>query len=315
MISNGKEDKPVSDFLHVIVNKNSGTVLRLGEETVTKMLYDALGERIHSFHMIEGSQMCGKIDRLTQSDSRSILIGGGDGSATCAAELLQGSDVHFGVLPLGTMNLLAQDLGSAPTFEETMARFKTLKEDTIDMGLVNGRMFLCSAVVGLVPESAVVREEIRETGSIEAAARFMGTIAKGMVGSISQDLFLRQSEHDAPVPLNTTSLIISNNRFTCKPEDISARFARDTLKDGYLAVYSAAPKDIIDGLRLLMKMWQGQWQDDQSVIAFETPELIVDAAEKEILVSLDGEPVKMHAPLKFKLHRQSLSVLRLELSS
>lgn len=305
----------MSDFLHVIVNKNSGTVLRLGEETVTKMLHDTLGERIYSFHMVEAEQMCEKIDRLTQSDSRGILIGGGDGSATCAAELLQGTDVHFGVLPLGTMNLLAQDLGSAPTFEETIARFQGIREDTIDLGLVNGRMFLCSAVIGLVPESAIVREELRETGSIEAAAKFMATVARGITGSQSQELLLRQSESDEPVPLNTTSLIISNNRFVNQPEDINSRFARDTMKDGYLAVYSAAPRDIIDGLRLLMKMWQGQWQDDQAVIAFETPALIVDSPAKEILVSLDGEPIKMHAPLKFKLHRQSLPVLRLELAS
>lgn len=304
----------MTDFLHVIVNKNSGTVLRLGEETVTKMLHDALGERIYSFHMIEASQMCAKIDRLTQSDSRSILIGGGDGSATCAAELLQGTNVHFGVLPLGTMNLLAQDLGSAPTFEETLARFKSLQEDKIDLGLVNGRMFLCSAVIGLVPETAIVREEIREGAGLEAVGRFMGTVARGMAGGIEQELFLRQKNTDEPVPLKTTSLIISNNRFTHQPEDVAARFRRDTLKDGYLAVYSAAPKDIIDGLRLLMKMWQGQWQDDSAVIGFETPELIVDGPEKEILVSLDGEPLKMHGPLKFQLHRQALPVLRLELS-
>jgi diacylglycerol kinase family enzyme len=302
--------------LHVVINKNSGTVLRLGEERVSNIIREKLGARLHSLRLLEPSQMCEVLEKLVRSKSGDILIGGGDGSATCAAEILQdSSETHLGVLPLGTMNFLAQDLGSAPTFEESMERFQGFYSDTIDIGVVNDRLFLCNAVVGLVPESAVAREEIRETGALEAMARLITTITRGMGGSVEQQLSLQQDGEDRPIALKTTSLIISNNRFIQRPEDMSARFARDTLKDGHLAVYSAAPKDIIDGLRLLMKMWQGQWQEDETVVSFETSSLIVNSEEKETLVSLDGEPVSLQSPLKFKLKRQALPVLRMDLAA
>lgn len=301
--------------IHVIINKFSGTVLRLGEDTVTKMIQDALGSRLKALHMTEASQMCAKIDELGHADDVDLLVGGGDGTAVCAAEHLKDRGVHFGVLPLGTMNLLAQDLGSASTFEETMKRLTRLYEDKIDLGVVNGRFFLCSAVIGLVPESAIVREEIREEGTIDAVSRFVSTIARGMAGNASNVLNIRQQDSDNPIRLETTSLIISNNRFVKNPDVAAERFLRESLKGGNLAVYSAAPKDIMDGLRLMVKMVQGTWQEDDAIFSFETPSMIVDTEQNETLISLDGEPLEMKSPLKFSIEHNKLAVFRMELAA
>ncbi len=304
--------------LHIIINRFSGTVLRLGEDRVGEMLKEAFGDRIQSLHMVDAKDMCTTIDALGHNPQDvDLVLGGGDGTAVCAAEHLAGRGVHFGILPLGTMNLLAQDLGSAPTFEETMTRLQGFREDTIDLGIVNERFFLCSAVIGLVPESAVAREEIRDenASTIGALTRFVTTIARGMGGIDKQTLQLRLEEGASPIALETTSLIVSNNRFVRNPEVASERFLRETLKDGKLAVYSAAPSDMMDGLRLMMKMVQGTWQEDEAVFSFETPLLMVDAPQEKILVSLDGEPLEMTSPLKFSVKNKSLSVLRMELTT
>lgn len=303
--------------LHIIINKYSGTVLRLGEARVEELVRGAFGGSVDSFHMVEAKDMCATIDALGHDPaSHDLVIGGGDGSAVCAAEHLAKRNVHFGILPLGTMNLLAQDLGAAPTFEETIERFAAYREDMIDLGIVNDRFFLCSAVIGLVPESAIAREELRDENSstLDALARFVTTIARGMGGVDKQSLQLQLSQ-GAPFALETTSLIISNNRFVRNPEVAAARFMRETLKDGKLAVYSAAPEDMIDGLRLLVKMIQGDWQEDQAIFSFETPSLDVTGPQQKILVSLDGEPLEMTSPLKFSIERKSLPVLRMDLKS
>lgn len=299
---------------HVIINKNSGAVLRLGEDTVQKMIEEAFGTSLASLHMIDTKEICPAVDSLVHAGAAShLVVGGGDGSAVCVAEHLMGRNIHFGVLPLGTMNLLAQDLGASSTFEETMKNFAGFKEDHIDAGMVNDRLFLCSAVIGLIPESALVREELRGGLELGALARFVAGIARGMGGIDKQSLQLSLSEDAASFALETTSLIISNNRFLRRPEDPAARFLRESLKDGKLAVYSAAPSDMIDGLRLVMKMVQGAWQEDDSVLSFETSSLIVDAKGRDILVSLDGEPIEMTLPLKFFVQSTVLPVLRMEL--
>lgn len=304
--------------LHVLINKFSGTVLRLGEARVEELVRGAFGGNIQSFHMVEAKDMCAAIDALGHDPADTdLVVGGGDGTAVCAAEHLAKRGVHFGILPLGTMNLLAQDLGAAATFEETMERFGRYYEDDIDIGIVNDRFFLCSAVIGLVPESAIAREEIRDENSstLDALTRFITTIARGMAGIDKQTLRLRLAEGDTPFALETTSLIISNNRFVRRPEVAAERFMRETLKDGKLAVYSASPGGMMDGLRLMTKMVQGSWQEDEAVFSFETPKMLVEGPDGNILISLDGEPMELSSPLKFSVQGKALPVLRMELQS
>ena len=303
------------DKFVILINKNSGTVLRLGEEKVRAMITERLGDRIVSLELLETKDVQTWLHKLAAEKPKGVLVGGGDGTAVCAAEILGPAKVPFAVLPLGTMNLLAQDLGSAVTFEQTLERLETFVSDEIDVGLCNGRMFLCSAVVGFVPESAVVREELREAASFETFSRFVGTIRRGLGGDMSHKLSIRRNEGEAAHTLETTSLIISNNAFVKNPASGAERFLRETLTTGKLGVYSAAPKDIMDGLKIALALWQGDWQEQESIMSFQTPELIVDTPDRDILVSLDGEPVTMDLPLKFSVLPRGLPVLRLELAA
>jgi diacylglycerol kinase family enzyme len=300
--------------MRVLINKNSGTVRRLGEEAVKGLLAQHLGHIAGGPEFLEGAEI-GPLLKGIVGESEGVLVGGGDGTAALAAEILGEAKTPFGILPLGTMNLLAQDLGAAPSFEATLENFSRLYSDNIDAGTVNGRSFLCSAVVGFVPESAVVREELREEASLGALARFIGTIQRGMSGDIRSKLLLRLKEEHTPYALETTSLVVSNNSFAKHPGPDESRFRRETLTDGMLAVYSAAPKDMLDGLRIALSLWQGDWQDHESILSFTTKELIVDAEERKVLVSLDGEPVEMEAPLRFSIRARSLPVLRWELKT
>lgn len=303
--------------VHIVINCKSGTFLRLGADTVEQNIRKALGAAVASYHCVEPDKIATTLKTLDQADQngrpRDVLVGGGDGSAVCAAETIGFSGRKFGMLPLGTMNLLAQDLGAAASFEETMARFERLEEDRIDLGRVNDRLFLCSAVLGVVPESAKAREDLRDEGSLDALSRFLQTITRGMSGEDAQHLKLRSDCHSAPHAIDCTSLIISNNRFTQSPTNWSQRFLRDTLHDGKLAVYAAAPSSMMEGLRLMVKMLQGTWLEDETIQSFETPSLIVETQEENPWLSLDGEPLRMTSPLYFRIEPRALPVLRLQL--
>ena len=298
--------------IDVFINKSGGSVLRLGEEKVSALLKEALGDRIGDLAFIESGDLTNTLDKIANKNP--LLIGGGDGTAVCAAQILGPRGIPFGVLPLGTMNLLAQDLGSHPTFEQTLSAFDDVKVDRIDVGIVNGKMFLCSAVIGFVPESAVAREELREETSLAALTKFLSTIKRGMSGDMKETLYLQGKDTDEPFPLETTALIVSNNRFVQNGADPAAgRFLRESLKDGKLAVYSAAPQSVLDGLKIAFSMWQGNWQDNESILSFEAEELIVSTQDRKILISLDGEPVEIKSPLRFSVQRQSIPVLRLNM--
>lgn len=300
-------------MMPVLVNKKSGTVLRLGQDVVSGHLKEALGGQLGEVRFMEGGEIAEALHHLGERAAHGVLVGGGDGTAVSVAQSLAKTDIPFGILPLGTMNLLAQDLGAAPTFEETMSRIKRLVPDQIDTGLLNGRMFLCSAVIGFVPEGAIAREALRTEADFETVTNFLGTIARGMGGDIRQKLTLKSRLDDEAYPIDTTSLVVSNNGFVRKPLEAEHRFFRPSLTDGKLAVYSAAPRDMMDGLKMALSLWQGDWQDHGSIRSFETPELVVETQEDKTLVALDGESVEMESPLHFTVGRKSVRVFRMEL--
>lgn len=300
-------------MMPVVINKNSGTVLRLGEENVESQLRAALPGRIGKVLFLEGGEIGPALQGLRSENANGLLVGGGDGSAVCAAETLGKAGVPFGVLPLGTMNLLARDLGAAATFGETLARLGAFVPDRIDAGLVNGRTFLCSAVIGFVPEGALAREAMRDDTGLETVVGFLGTMARGIGGDIRHVLNLKSRPEDAGRTLETTSLVIANNSFIRHPSEAGHRFFRQSLKDGKLAVYSAAPRDMMDGLTMALSVLQGDWQDHDSIRSFETTGLVVETANRTELVSLDGEPVELQTPLHFTVSCKSIPVLRMEL--
>jgi diacylglycerol kinase family enzyme len=161
----------------------------------------------------------------------------------------------------------------------------------------------------------VAREALRENTGLQTITNFIGTITRGMRGEIKQVLNLKSRHTDKPYPLETTALIVSNNSFIVKPSDAAQRFLRESLHDGKLAVYSASPRDMMDGLKMALSLWQGDWQDHESVMSFETSELIVETEDKNVLVSLDGEPKEMQSPLHFTMKETSVPVLRMELKA
>ena len=89
-----------------------------------------------------------------------LIISGGDGSVAEAADVVAGTDVVLGVVPGGTGNLLAVNLG-LPT--DPAAAFKAATHGlvrSIDVGRANGRVFLL--VAGIGADARMVRDADRD---------------------------------------------------------------------------------------------------------------------------------------------------------
>ena len=88
-------------------------------------------------------------EHAVQAGADLVLACGGDGTVTACAEGVAGSNVPLGILPLGTGNLLARNVGLPQDWPEALAVALTGVGQPLDSGTVNGRSFVVMAGLGL----------------------------------------------------------------------------------------------------------------------------------------------------------------------
>src|SRR5688572_9538807 len=102
--------------------------------------------------------------RLADGRYAAIVAAGGDGTVSAVAAGLAGTGTPLAVMPLGTLNHFARDLGMSKDLDEcarAIARGETMP---IDVGEVNGRVFINNASIGIYPEIVMERDAACKTG-------------------------------------------------------------------------------------------------------------------------------------------------------
>lgn len=106
------------------------------------------------------SELAGRIRCAVESGARRVLVAGGDGSIATAAHALRGKACELAILPGGTLNHLAQDLGLPSDLDEAVRVAAGTTTRTIDVGEVNGRVFLNTSSVGVYVTYVRTRERL-----------------------------------------------------------------------------------------------------------------------------------------------------------
>ncbi|OYW79126.1 MAG: diacylglycerol kinase, partial [Asticcacaulis sp. 32-58-5] len=145
---------------NILINKRSGTVLNMGEPAIESAI-ETSGIEVAELCFCEPQDMADTLTRMAKSEAP-LLIGGGDGTIRETAAALVGRKKAFGVLPFGTMNLMAKDLGLNSLQAALKAYADGHEVQAVDAGFVNGELFLCCASIGTMPQASVFREENRD---------------------------------------------------------------------------------------------------------------------------------------------------------
>ena len=94
-----------------------------------------------------------------------IVAGGGDGTVNAVASAVVGHGTKkLGVLPIGTLNHFARDLGIPIELEDAIEVIFAGSERVVDVGEVNGRIFVNNSSVGLYPAIVRLRESLQKSG-------------------------------------------------------------------------------------------------------------------------------------------------------
>jgi diacylglycerol kinase family enzyme len=211
-----------------------------------------------------------------------IGMAGGDGSQATVAAVAAKHDVPFVCVPAGTRNHFAFDLGiDRNDVVAALDLFDNGTERRIDLGRVNGRVFVnnvAMGVYGAVVESPEYRDHKMRT-VIDMLPQLVGPRAERF------DLHFAGrdgTEHDSAL-----LILVSNNSYTLDPRPQVG--TRGTLDHGVLGVIAVAGPP------------------PQGLEEWSTPGFRIDSATT-VPVGIDGESVSMSPPLLFDSDRQALRV-------
>ena len=137
-------------MIPVLVNRDGGTAAALGDELqpAVEAAFAAADIEIE-LHILRGGEMRAAVEALKGHPL--VVVGGGDGTLGCAAACFADSDTTLGILPLGTRNHLARELGVPLDLPGAARLFVDYPTRAIDLARANGRVFVNNASDRAVP--------------------------------------------------------------------------------------------------------------------------------------------------------------------
>ena len=232
-----------------------------------------------------------------------IAAGGGDGTvSTVAAALVDGS-IALGVLPLGTLNHFAKDMKLPLGLDaavEVVARGATRR---IDVGEVNGRVFINNSSLGLYPDIVRDREQQRRLGRGKWPALLWATL-----GALKRFPFLgvRLSVDGKPGVRRTPFVFVGNNVYLMEGFAIGERARLDS---GCLSLYVAQRPGRLRLLLLALRALVGKLEQARDFDALRAAEIDIESKRRRLRVATDGEITVMTPPLRYRIRAASLAVV------
>ena len=294
----------MSSAVPVIINAGAGNphVEDRSRELTALLLAGGIQTDVRLAHT--GEEIDTLVRAAVDERPRMMIAAGGDGTISTAAAALAGTDIPLGVLPFGTLNHFAKDLGIPLELETSVQNIIENNAIAVDVGEVNGRVFINNSSLGLYPD--IVRDRERQQSrlgrgkwraflwaSLSALRRFPFLIVRIEVESTKRDFI-------------TPVVFIGNNEYQMQGFDIGAR---ESLERGVLSIYIVKRQRRASLVRLSLAALLGRLEQARDFESLTATELVIETNRKHLLVSTDGEVQRMRSPLHYRIRPRELRVI------
>jgi YegS/Rv2252/BmrU family lipid kinase len=286
-----------------LLNGNAGTCDVGTATALIEKLGAEHGVDVKVIDFTKGGDLQALAREATEQGAAIVAAGGGDGTINAVASTLVGTDTVLGVLPLGTLNHFAKDLGIPLKLEDAVRTLFEGKTATIDVAEINGKVFLNNSSLGLYPRIVRQREAHQKRGLPKWIALLPALF---YVARNHSSLYLRLKVDDAQAEFRKTPFIfIGNNKYELAGLQIGKR---NSLAGARLWICKAPDATRGGLLRLTLRALAGRLKD-QDLEATEAKEAWIETGSRHVHVSTDGEVLTMEGPLHYKSRPQALKVI------
>ena len=241
---------------------------------------------------------------LAERGDELLVVGGGDGTISAAASALIGTETALGMLPLGTLNHFARDLGIPTNLDEAARLIAGRPERRVDVAEMNDRIFINNSAIGLYPLMVVDRDaQQRRLGRSKRLAMIVASI-RTLARFRHQRLTL--TVNDEKERVDTALLFVGNNDYRI---DVGAPGQRESIDDGRLSVFVMRKKTRRSFIAATLRALFNRARPDDMVQIENVERLRVSSHRSSLAVSLDGEVVHAKPPLDYKIRKKALRVI------
>lgn len=288
----------------VLLNRGGGAAAadpQIGDKVAAAL--GAVGLKVE-VELVSGSDCSVRCRAIAGRGDELLIVGGGDGTISAAASALVGTETVLGILPLGTLNHFAKDLGIPLKIEEAARLIAGRSARRVDVARMNEHVFINNSAIGLYPLMVLDRDlqqrRLRRSKRLAMIVASARTLLR--FGHQRLTLFVNDEKARVDTPL----LFVGNNDYRI---DIGAPGERESIEDGRLSVFVMRKKTRRGFIAASIRALLDRTRDDDMVKLENVERLRVSSQRKALAVSLDGEVVSAKTPLDYKICKKALRVI------
>lgn len=289
--------------IEVIVNAGGGSCAE-GTEQMLRDEFAAHDMEVNIRMADKGSDIEKLLKQAVGSGADVIVAGGGDGTISGIAAAVADAGKTLGVLPLGTLNHFSKDLGIPQTLPEAVKVIAENHTQNVDLGEVNGKVFINNSSIGLYPRIVRHRENQQERlGRGKWSAAFLAAWRTLSSNSLFR---VRLMLDDKELVRKTPFVFVGNNDYEMEFYNIGTR---QKLDGGKLSIYFLHRGGRIGVLMLVLRTIFGRLRQTKEFEELNTEEITIVTRKKRLMVALDGEVTVMETPLNYRIRAGELRVI------
>jgi diacylglycerol kinase family enzyme len=251
-----------------------------------------------------GEQDLSERARRAAQECDVVAVLGGDGTVNAVATALAGTSTPMLVLPGGTLNHFARDLGVPLDPAEAALLVRDGVQRRVDVAEVNGRVFVNNSSIGAYPLTVTLRDRLLEEG----AGGKWSAMARAALRTFRRFPTLRVhiDGDDGAIDIETPFVFVGNNVYRAEGPGALARDRLDGARLGVITAETTTRREAV-GVALLVAL--GRLDGASALWRGEPAELTVETAVASLLVSLDGEVARLQPPLRYRSQPGALVVI------
>jgi diacylglycerol kinase family enzyme len=290
-----------------ILNRDSGRLRTADLDAYCRHLEASFSSAGHTIACvpIAGSGVEPELARsFGDPDVDGVIAAGGDGTVSVAATCALVQQKPLGIIPAGTMNLVARSLSIPDDLHEAAEALATAGLARIDIALANGRPFLHQFAIGFHPRIVRSRSRLQFRSRLgKIVATVMASIDALRRPPVFPVRIIRDDDHRHTL---ASAVSVSNNLYG----EGHLPYA-DRLDEGVLGLYITGPISARRGMKLLADLTLGTWKANVDVEAYSAERVILEfpRLRRHSKAVIDGELHPLPERVDIEILRKALTVL------